>query len=517
MFNTRCRSQIKLTVLFINCKYNLKEYNHNKLKMSQIFTTENKLFNILNEQRKSGQFCDVIIKINSEIEMWAHFCVIAAQSTFVGNKYFVQQSSMQFSVFNPLKIEILNFECQQCLSLLLDFIYTKEIVVEKDHEEHIKLLSRIMELNDLQDVLFTEEVPVVQEVVAQTVKPERIVKKPINSQIKTKPTASISKKMHSCHGCKFQCYKPAVMILHILHSCENESSKCALCDIDFQSNDQLKDHILQHDNDKPFFCADCNQRFVSKTALSLHTPKHSSETPYMCTHCGKQFKWKHGLNSHLVVHSNEKKLLCDECGYSTAHLKTLKAHKLGHSGDLMRCTVAGCTHTSKRKENLKIHIAGHRNRIILPFVCEICGHRFSQNKNLKRHALLHISKNLHKCPHCSFGSHRTDKLREHISRQHTEKPIQLELPDLPQNSFDTKIEENDSIFTSKKTVKRKVKIPVLKPPKIATQRQNLVPILPKLDSQTNQSKMAIEDISSSIIQIVNVTDEELLKMLDNNT
>lgn len=474
--------------------------------MSKIYSIENKLFNILNEQRKSGQFCDVIIKINSDIEMWAHFCVIASQSTFVGNKYFVKQNSMQFSVFNPLKIEILKFECQQCLSSLLDFIYTKKIVVEKDHEEHIKLLSKIMELHDLQELLCTEEVPVVEEVITI---PERILKKPTSTQFKTKPNTSISKKMHSCHGCKFQCYKPAVMILHILHSCENESSKCPLCDIDFESLDHLKEHIIQHDNDKPFFCADCNQRFVSKTALSLHTPKHSSETPYMCTHCGKQFKWKHGLQSHLIVHSNEKKLLCDECGYSTAHLKTLKAHKLGHSGDLMRCTVAGCSHTSKRKENLKIHIAGHRNRIILPFVCEICGHRFSQNKNLKRHALLHISKNLHKCPHCSFGSHRTDKLREHISRQHTEKPIQLELPDFPQNSFDSKIEENDSIFNNKKTVKRKVKISVLKAPKIKRREKNY-PILPKLDSQTN------DVVSSSIIQIVNVTDEELFKMLDNS-
>ena len=162
-------------------------------------------------------------------------------------------------------------------------------------------------------------------------------------------------------------------------------------------------------------------------------PKHSNETPFICLDCGKGFKWKHGLTSHLVVHSNEKKLLCDECGYSTSHLKTLRAHQLSHTGELLRCSSTGCMYSTRRKENLKIHLITHKNET--PFVCEVCGHRFSQNKNLKRHALLHFAKNLHKCPHCPFTSHRTDKLKEHIGRQHTEKPLQLELSEDVQSSL----------------------------------------------------------------------------------
>lgn len=153
----------------------------------------------------------------------------------------------------------------------------------------------------------------------------------------------------------------------------------------------------------------------------------------MCPYCGKGFKWKHGLNNHLIVHSSEKKLLCDECGYSTNHLKTLRAHQLTHGGQVFRCTANNCLYTSRRKENLKIHIATHRNET--PFVCEICGHCFSQNKNLKRHALVHLSKNMHKCPHCTFSSYRTDKLKEHIARLHTEKPLQLELSEDVQSAF----------------------------------------------------------------------------------
>lgn len=140
-------------------------------------------------------------------------------------------------------------------------------------------------------------------------------------------------------------------------------------------------HLIRHDDFKPFFCTNCELRFQTKGALNLHTPKHSNETPHMCSVCGRGFKWKHGLDSHMIVHSTEKKLLCDECGYGTSHLKTLRAHQLSHTGFSFKCTVANCTYTSRRKENLKIHIATHKKES--PFVCEICGRRFSQSKNLK--------------------------------------------------------------------------------------------------------------------------------------
>lgn len=41
----------------------------------------------------------------------------------------------------------------------------------------------------------------------------------------------------------------------------------------------------------------------------------------------------------------------------------------------------------------------------------------------------------HKCPHCTFSSYRTDKLKEHIARLHTEKPLQLELSEDVQSAL----------------------------------------------------------------------------------
>ncbi len=117
--------------------------------LSDFESPDNKILNILNEQRRTGQFCDVIIKLNTGFSMPCHFCVIASQSLFVGNKYFLQKD-MQFSIHNPLTIEIYDFECEECLSYIIDFMYCSQDMqpILGDHYEHIKLLIKILRIDN---------------------------------------------------------------------------------------------------------------------------------------------------------------------------------------------------------------------------------------------------------------------------------------------------------------------------------------------------------------------------------
>lgn len=116
--------------------------------LSDFETSGNKILNILNEQRRTGQFCDVIFKLNTGFSIPCHFCVIAPQSLFVGNKYFLQKD-MQFSIHNPLTIEICDFECEECLSYIIDFMYcSQDVTLLGDHYEHIKLLIKILRIDN---------------------------------------------------------------------------------------------------------------------------------------------------------------------------------------------------------------------------------------------------------------------------------------------------------------------------------------------------------------------------------
>lgn len=92
--------------------------------------------------------------------------VIAPQSGFVGNKYFIQEA-MQFSIHNPLIIEIINFECKECLCYILDYFYSNaDLEFMEEHEEHVKHLVKLLGVPELAS-LFKEP----QESVKETPKP----------------------------------------------------------------------------------------------------------------------------------------------------------------------------------------------------------------------------------------------------------------------------------------------------------------------------------------------------------
>ncbi|KAM7353375.1 promyelocytic leukemia zinc finger isoform 2-T3 [Cochliomyia hominivorax] len=431
-----------------------------------------KVTNYLNDQRRQGQFCDLILELESGDSIYGHYCVVAAQSRFIGGSHF-QQKTLQFSIHNPLKVKIKNFQCSECLQTIGDFFYEDMVTIIKEHEEHFKQLAKILVVGELMKIFqipeethkvveitngdlsdITDELMNVEDEHQQHAEGE--ISKMANSHIKTKNcnifdekktyfklknprSSSSNSKINYCLACDFKCYRVQEMIAHMCN-CEASHLTCSLCEVGFLGWREYDIHLRSHDADvkKPFFCLECGIRFMTRAALILHHPKHSKETPHLCPHCGKGFKWKQGLSTHLQVHNAEKRMLCDVCGYSTTHMKALKSHKLRHAAEFFKCPHPGCHHQANRKENLKLHIETHKQE--RPFVCEICGCKFSLSKNLKRHAMKHSKDNInkYKCQLCSFSSHRSDKLKEHVQRVHTEKAMQLELPEIVENAFESK-------------------------------------------------------------------------------
>lgn len=114
-----------------------------------------KLGRILNEQRRTGHLCDVIIRLANGVQISGHFSVLAAQSDFVGSKYFLQKD-LQFSIHYPLTIEVQQFECAECLGKTIDFMYSDvddEVAIfeDDDHASHIQHLARLLSINSLME------------------------------------------------------------------------------------------------------------------------------------------------------------------------------------------------------------------------------------------------------------------------------------------------------------------------------------------------------------------------------
>lgn len=422
----------------------------------------------LHNQRKFGRFCDIRLSVGKQFT-WIHSAVMCSVSPLINKKccnalrFPKMKNSKAFSFTSPLTIKLCekdSVECFQCLLLLIDIIYGQKIEIESDHSAHIYTLCKLLSFSevllksifkqlksssneaDIKKYHITEnscdsensddscKPDTITSINKTTVKVHPILTNQNKQTLRSKYVTglkAIPGKMQSCIECKYKCYKAFDLLAHLRNTGHGEDV-CSLCFIKIESAQELNTHYNLHDHPKPFFCTFCDARFQTRTLLNQHLPRHSNETPYTCSHCKRGFKWKHGLNSHLITHSSEKKHLCDECGFSTTHAKTLRAHKLTHTGELFRCSHPGCTHTSSRKENMKIHLGTHNKE--KPFVCEICGHKFTQSKSLKRHALKHSAgRCFNICPHCPFKALRTDNLKSHILRQHTEKPLNLELSD----------------------------------------------------------------------------------------
>lgn len=114
-----------------------------------------KLGRILNEQRRTGQLCDVIIRLANGVQISGHFSVLAAQSDFVGSKYCLQKD-LQFSIHYPLTIEVQQFECAECLGKTIDFMYSDdddEVAISEDdeHASHVQHLARLLSITALME------------------------------------------------------------------------------------------------------------------------------------------------------------------------------------------------------------------------------------------------------------------------------------------------------------------------------------------------------------------------------
>jgi len=106
-----------------------------------------KVSNYLNNQRRTGQFCDLLLELDSDdtLSLSVHFCVLAAQSQLINTN----QKQQQFSIHNPLKITIRDFSCSQCLHTIVDFFYEDIMSVSKEHEPHFRQLAQILAVTEL--------------------------------------------------------------------------------------------------------------------------------------------------------------------------------------------------------------------------------------------------------------------------------------------------------------------------------------------------------------------------------
>ncbi|XP_061663931.1 uncharacterized protein LOC133493940 [Syngnathoides biaculeatus] len=146
---------------------------------------------------------------------------------------------------------------------------------------------------------------------------------------------------------------------------------------------------------------------------------HTANKCCKCSWCRKTFATMRNFK-HMKKHTAEQPFSCSVCGQRFTQKGDLKRHTRTHTGEKrFSCTV--CDQRFTQKGNLKIHTRTHTGE--KPFSCSVCGQRFIQKGDLKRHTRTHTGEKPFSCSVCGQRFSRKGHLKVHTRTHSGEKPF----------------------------------------------------------------------------------------------
>ena len=222
-------------------------------------------------------------------------------------------------------------------------------------------------------------------------------------QFKSKKSLSDHMKTHKpmveCNGCN-KLFKEKSIRRHKLQCLNvpqfevNQSKACNVngCDFVAQTAMDLKKHVKRHKRKhQDHLCHFCDLRFINRKKLRAHMKTH---VKYDCQDCDKSFRKQSTLGLHRVkMHATVS--ASNSCGWMMSVTDTDQEPEVIPMDKYHYCDHDHCHYKTKRRVDLKRHLAVHRNtrsRVVKEKKCQICGHQFKTPYNLKRHQLMNQCK-----------------------------------------------------------------------------------------------------------------------------
>ncbi|XP_030255002.1 endothelial zinc finger protein induced by tumor necrosis factor alpha-like isoform X2 [Sparus aurata] len=225
---------------------------------------------------------------------------------------------------------------------------------------------------------------------------------------------------------------------------------CDACGKRYTALGSLRTHMRVHTGVKPFSCDVCRKRFIQQGHLISHMRVHAEEKPFGCAVCGKRFWEQQSLSIHMRVHTGERPFGCDVCGKRFSVKGHLKRHMRVHRGEGLDCSEtvvssgewqdcgpetkesdSGSGDTRVPQSGLNVlknvetpvsDVGRNAGKRVLkkgkPFICDVCGKRFTALGRLRGHMRVHIGVKPLSCDVCKKRFIQQGHLKRHM-RVHT--------------------------------------------------------------------------------------------------
>ncbi|MED6239535.1 hypothetical protein ATANTOWER_007709 [Ataeniobius toweri] len=120
------------------------------------------------------------------------------------------------------------------------------------------------------------------------------------------------RKLHPCSLCGRSFNRPSLLKKHMQKHAdgtfekEEASLRCLLCQEDFSSIKEAKEHEQRHHTTSRFACDICGRAFTRLSQLKDHMRSHTGERPFQCDVCKTRFTLLRALRKHQKIHSRQE-------------------------------------------------------------------------------------------------------------------------------------------------------------------------------------------------------------------
>ena len=263
----------------------------------------------------------------------------------------------------------------------------------------------------------------------------------------------VEKKTHRCELCNKEFDRAKYLKRHIktCHKSAVNDGLCKHCGLVFAKSSLLRKHQREvHSTKKTNTCFICSQTFTDLEGhmksvhqkMSLqplkcphcwwatgdvleykkHVAKHvGEEKPFDCKDCGKRFRTKMLYGMHIRIHERGFRYACSVCGHRFNQASNLKRH-MATNHDMadfkppFQCDM--CIQSFLTQEILDKHRARHSQGV---FRCKVCGMVFPNRNQLTDHNRLDHKQIRFQCHHCDAVFPYGNKLKLHIEAKHPDR------------------------------------------------------------------------------------------------
>lgn len=226
-------------------------------------------------------------------------------------------------------------------------------------------------------------------------------------------------KRNYCH-CGLMFEDVEILEAHLREDkCESLTDlSCKYCKHDYPSVEELGEHMREKHE-----CPICRKSYSKSSTLKVHLQSHNDENTFICKICGNGFKAENYLRKHVKAIHTISHHKCPSCPLEFQNKVKFEYHLRSHDpSKQFNCSQCNKTFLQMHhRDNHERTHTGHRQ-----FLCNICGKEFAQDTGLKLHLRLHTGQRPYVCHECGKDFTQRNSFLMHQRYHSGIRPYQCE-------------------------------------------------------------------------------------------